>query len=435
MVVKLLAVSLILLMLAVSSVSSQSLPIALERTRGRTMLNAIKDDLKKNYYDSNFRGIDIEAHFKQSEARISKASHQNEIFSIIAETLTELNDSHTFFVPPRRSYTFDYGWKMQMIGEKCYVVWVKPGSDAEAKGLKEGDEIYTIDNIGPIRENLWKIRYLYYALSPRTVARLNVIKPDGKQQELEVKTKVVQGKSVMDLGSGDLWDLMREQETDARLNRHRFYEARDDLLIWQMPAFDLEPQKVDSTMGRAKKHKALILDLRGNVGGDEQTLLRIISNSFDRDVKLCDIKRRKETKSLVAKTRGTDAFAGKLIVLIDSESGSAAELFARIVQLEKRGVVIGDVSAGVVMRSRYYDHAHGLEEQIFYGASITDADVIMGDGHSLEHVGVTPDELKLPTQAALAAKHDPVLAYAALLAGVTITPEKAGTLFPVEWRK
>jgi C-terminal processing protease CtpA/Prc len=164
-------------------------------------------------------------------------------------------------------------------------------------------------------------------------------------------------------------------------------------------------------------------------------MLRMISNFFDRDIKVGDIKRRKETKPLIAKTRGRDAFTGTLIVLIDSQSGSAAELFARIVQIEKRGLVIGDTSAGAVMRSQLYDHQHGFDEMITYGASITDADIIMTDGRSLEHVGVTPDELKLPTPAALAAKHDPVLAYAASLAGVTMTPEKAGELFPVVWSK
>lgn len=138
---------------------------------------------------------------------------------------------------------------------------------------------------------------------------------------------------------------------------------------------------------------------------------------------------------MTAKTRGKEAFAGKLIVLIDSSSGSAAELFARVVQLEKRGTVIGDRSSGSVMRSRHHGHQLGLDTVVLYGVSITDADIIMTDGKSLERVGVVPDELKLATPADIAAKRDPVLAYAASLAGVTLTPEKAGSFFRIEWRK
>jgi hypothetical protein len=70
-----------------------------------------------------------------------------------------------------------------------------------------------------------------------------------------------------------------------------------------------------------------------------------------------------------------------------------------------------------------------------YTVSITDADIIMADGKSLEHLGVTPDEMRVPTPADLAAKRDPVLAYAASLLGLVITPEKAGAFFPIEWRK
>ena len=115
--------------------------------------------------------------------------------------------------------------------------------------------------------------------------------------------------------------------------------------------------------------------------------------------------------------------------------GSAAELFARVVQLEKRGTVVGDRSAGAIMRSRIYSHSLGIDRVIPYAVSITDSDIIMTDGKSIEHVGVIPDELKLPAAADLASKHDPVLAYALSLVGVDYTPEKAGALFPLEWKK
>jgi hypothetical protein len=59
----------------------------------------------------------------------------------------------------------------------------------------------------------------------------------------------------------------------------------------------------------------------------------------------------------------------------------------------------------------------------------------MADGNGLEKVGVTPDELLLPSGADLLAKRDPVLSRAAALAGLKLDPEKAGALFPVKWKK
>ncbi len=416
----------------------QQAPTSFDRERGHVMLRAIKDDLKKNYYDPAYHGIDLETRFKAADEKIKDAASVNQIFGIIAQTLIELDDSHTFFLPPGRASKTEYGWRMKMIGAKCYVAAVQPGSDAEAKGLKEGDEVYAIDGFGPTRENLWKLEYSYFGLRPRGGMHLFVIKPDGQRDEFDVLAKVTPGKRLMDLtfaqGGSDTWDLIRDEQNNSRLNRHRYVEMGDGLFIWKMPAFNLDESKVDEMVGRFRKSQGLVLDLRGNGGGYEVTLLRLLGNVLDHDVKLGDIKRRKETKPILAKTR-KDIFTGKLVVLIDSESGSAAELFARLIQLEKRGTVIGDRSAGAVMRAMFYDHQTGLDVIVPYGVSITDADIIMTDGNSLEHVGVIPDEIKLPTPADMAAKRDPVLSYAISLVGGKITPEKAGELFPVEWRK
>jgi C-terminal processing protease CtpA/Prc len=106
----------------------------------------------------------------------------------------------------------------------------------------------------------------------------------------------------------------------------------------------------------------------------------------------------------------------------------------RVVQNEKRGTVIGDHTAGAVMRSKGYSYELGLDTIIPYGASITDADILMTDGNSLENVGVTPDKLMLPSGLEMRAQSDPVLAYAASLAGVKLEPDKARALFPVRWK-
>ena len=60
------------------------------------------------------------------------------------------------------------------------------------------------------------------------------------------------------------------------------------------------------------------------------------------------------------------------------------------------------------------------------------SDLIMSDGMSLEHRGVTPDEVRLPSPEDLAAGRDVVLSDAASLFGVTLDPVEAANLLRVE---
>lgn len=409
---------------------------SIEIERGHSILRALKSDIEQNYYDPKFRGIDIETLFKDAKEKIKQADSNGQIFGIIARVLIEFNDSHLFFIPPPRPVRIEYGWFAQMIGDKCFVSGVKPGSDAEAQGLKEGDLIYLYDGMKPNRKEFWKIGYILNVLRPKTSLRVVVQSAGAEPRELEIKAKVTELKRLTDLTSGN--EIMRlevEEERNARLTRHRFTEI-DDVFIWKMPQFDLTKVGVDDMAGKFRKKKALVLDLRGNGGGYEETLLRLLGWFSSTEIKIGDLVRRKESKPLIAKSvEGDGAFKGKLVVLIDSNSGSAAELFARVVQIEKRGTVIGDQSAGAVMRSRRYDHQFGMGTVTFYGVSVTDADFIMTDGKGLESVGVTPDELLLPEQLDLANGRDPVLARALALVGLDVSPEKAHALFPKEWRK
>ena len=416
------------------SSSAQQPPTKFDIERARVMLDFVKDDVKKNYYDPNYHGVDIETRFKAADDKLKQAASISQMWGIIAQALSDLGDSHTFFLPPTKRSRTDYGWQMQMVGDHCYVSAIKPGSDAEQKGLTAGDEILSLDGRTPTRKNIWLIQYLYYSLRPQPVMHLVIKTAAGDQKPMEVLSRVKDRKQLTDLTGQDIFQLIRESENEDRLHRQRFSDT-DDLLIWRMPQFDLTREQVDEIIDKAKKRKNLLLDLRGNGGGYEETLLRMIGNLFDHDITIGDLKRRKDTKPMIAKTRGSGSFGGKLVVLVDSRSGSAAELLARVVQLEKRGAVIGDQTSGAVMRARYYEHQVGQDIVVFYGVSVTDADIIMADGKSLEGIGVTPDETRLPAAADLAANRDPVLAHAASLLGMTITPEKAAALFPLEWRK
>ena len=410
---------------------------AQERDRALIMLRSTRDDIKKNYYDPNFRGMDLEARSKQAEERIKQAKSNAEVFGIIAQMLLEFNDSHTIFLPPQRSTRVEYGWQMQTFGDETYVIAVKPKTDAEAKGIKPGDKVIKIDGITPNRSNLWIYHYLYTALAPRPVVRIELQSPGEQPRMVEVMAKLREGKKVFDLTDTiDVNVFRRELEDEARMNQHTQVDVgkSGEVGIWRMPAFDLSEDEVDSAINKFKKYKTLILDLRRNGGGDEKTMLRLIGNFFDRDITVGNIKRRKEDKPLVAKTRGDSGFKNNLIVLIDSASASAAEVVARVIQLEKRGMVLGDRTSGKVMRSRLYPHQMGIDTVVLYAVSVTDADVIMSDGKSIEGVGVAPDEVLLPTGEDLRAQKDPVLARAVAAAGSSIDPVEAGKLFPFKWK-
>ena len=67
------------------------------------MLDDIKDLIKERYYDKNYRGMDIDAKFKEAKEKIKKLEYNAQIFSVIAGLVLEFRDSHTRFYPPNRA--------------------------------------------------------------------------------------------------------------------------------------------------------------------------------------------------------------------------------------------------------------------------------------------------------------------------------------------
>ncbi|HEY2895652.1 MAG TPA: S41 family peptidase [Gemmatimonadaceae bacterium] len=398
------------------------------------MLDIVRKQIAERYFDSTYGGVDMRSAYDSASAHITNAIGPDAALGAVAWYALQLDDSHTFFAPPSQTVSVEYGWNMMMSGDSCFVSSVKQGSDAEHQGVRVGDQLVSINGASPTRENLWQINYLYRVLRQQPSLHVVMRAPGLEPRQLDLAAKVRQRGAIVDLtgadGGRDIGRMIREGEQEAEQYRGLYLDVADQVMIWKMPTFDIRLDEVRDALRRARKRKALIIDLRGNSGGYIQTLLELIKQVSRDSVVVGTLRERLKTSQLVAKGAGNEAYAGPLYVLVDSRSASASEIFARTMQLSGRGKVLGDRTAGAVMEARYYPLSLGIETIMAFGVQITDADVVMSDGGRLERVGVTPDELLLPTATQLASKRDAVLARALTLAGIPTDAARAGALYP-----
>jgi C-terminal processing protease CtpA/Prc len=401
-----------------------------EAMRLRSMLKDAYNTVRTYYDDPNFQGLDWTNRYQQFQTRLTSATSFSNGLGVIAAFLDGLGDSHTNFQPPPWASTVDYGYDVGMIGNDPFILRMRPGTDAATK-LRAGDRIVSLNGNDVTRESFGRMQYVLTRLAPLVGTDVVVETASGEIRSECVMARVTNTQARRVVGGPgtalQLSDLTREWDAAKWPTRQRSIEL-GSVMIWKMPSFFAEVMEIDRLIARARQHDTLILDLRGNPGGLLEVLQRLVGSVFQ-DLSIIGTQvSRTGTSLLTARSRGKNAFSGNIIVLVDSGSGSSAELFARVIQLDERGIVLGDQTAGVVREGRLFSFAQGDRVLLPYAVAVTNADILMKNGESLEHRGVTPDELILPTQDDLAAGRDPVLARALELAGQRITPADAAHL-------
>jgi C-terminal processing protease CtpA/Prc len=402
-----------------------------DQDRARGVLHLVKDTIEKNYYDPTFHGYDLDARFQAANQKLADIASFEMGMNVVGWAVQGLNDSHTMFIPPLRNVLVYSGWRIEMVGGACMISAVEPKSDAWKQGLRPGDVVEKVDDYQPTRSNFGQIRYIFSVLAPLAQYHFLVASPSQPARSVTTRSRLVNIPLTNMPGATTTQQLQRSAQGDWVVYKTRAVEVNDKLMIWKIPIFWLPESEVKREVSAARKHETLILDLRDNGGGRHDDLRWLIGTFFDHDVTVGEMIERDKTEPLKATSIGKGAFTGKLIVLVNSESASAAEIFARTVQLEKRGIVIGDRTAGAVRVAKIIPL--GLAARIPWGMEMSIARLIMSDGADLEGKGVTPDTLMLPTSTDLAEGRDPVLSTAAQLAGVQLSPEEAAKMFPIVW--
>jgi carboxyl-terminal processing protease len=135
--------------------------------------------------------------------------------------------------------------------------------------------------------------------------------------------------------------------------------------------------------------RALILDLRGNPGGELDAAVRLAGEFLAAGEVIARIVDA-EGDEIVHRAAPGAPSALPLVVLVDGATASAAELFAGSLQAQRRAVVVGETTFGKGLAQQVTPAIDGIEEGAFV-AYRTVARCLLPDGSEIQGAGVRPD--------------------------------------------
>jgi carboxyl-terminal processing protease len=130
--------------------------------------------------------------------------------------------------------------------------------------------------------------------------------------------------------------------------------------------------------------RALILDLRGNPGGLFSSAIEIADRFVDRGVLVTTHGQIREYNRVI-KARGNPNNATPLIVLIDGETASSAEVLAAALHDQHRGTLLGQRTFGKGTIQETVRFRGGV------GVTVTVARFLGPRGQAVDSVGIDPD--------------------------------------------
>jgi len=303
----------------------------------------------------------------------------------------------------------DPGLTVRVIEGRPTITRVRSGSSADRAGLLPGFVITQIAG-RPLKAAVSSSR----ALRP-VEERFELRRAAGRRLAGPVGTRVTvaylddhdrPGKAVL-LRDPPIGQAVHLGHLPPLYPEVRAYEIGDVGVI-AFNIFLLQPvlEDIKKAMARFSAHhiRAVILDLRGNPGGQGAMAIPVASLFVTAPVTLGTLKFRDFGQTMIAKPEiGAVPFTGPMAILTDEGTASTSEMLAAGLQEAKRAVVVGDSTLGAVLPSVVEALPGGAVMQYVV------ADFKTPKGILLEGRGVQPDRRVVETRAALRTGRDPVL--------------------------
>jgi carboxyl-terminal processing protease len=335
--------------------------------RNLQVFDAVWGAIKEDYYDGKFNGVDLDASRREYRDRAAAAGDARSLYRVVNEMLARFRDRHLYAASPsevleeRRRIRTGIGMAVSLLEGRVVVTDVQVGSPAERAGLRRG-WILTHWEGDPVDAKVIDIRRAS-RLAEGQAARLRF---------LDARDRVV--------------DVTVTARPYARFAENMVRRIEGDVLYVRFDLFGPRTGKwLRQQLDAHKQIRALVVDLRRNVGGAVDSLRDSLDTIFSMDQIVGDFKERSgRNQRFRIRGRGTRAFQGAVAVLIGGDSGSAAEIFASVVQESGRGTVVGRTSAGAVLAS--------IEKRLPDGGMLylSIRDYVSARGRRLEGQGVAP---------------------------------------------
>lgn len=315
------------------------------------------------HYDPKLQGVDWPAAGLKYGAEAAAAADDQALYASLGAMVGLLKDSHTHALSPtqtkeRRTQTrARTGFYMTRVEGRWIVSELVAGSPAELAGVKTG----------------WVV-----------VARNGTA--FGERSEARPKE-----------GEVAQWEFLDDRDQPVALAiaaqslstkpRQEVRVLAGGVVYLRFDAFDMADRRwLSDQLKTNRAAPGVVIDLRRNPGGGTISLGITIGEFFDRAVDCGTFITRGGYRGGKSSWQiGSARYGGSVVVLVDGATGSAAEIFAAVLQEHGRAAIVGRKTAGAVLASWYHGLPDGGELQL------SRQDYVTPQGRRLEKEGVEPD--------------------------------------------